>query len=131
MPNRSLFVRLHPKESVSIYEFLVEFQCFKGFRNNDSFEEIALHYSKIYANISTMIAELSLLGIVVRPILINFNRLILSRNFTSILDGKQVVDRESKLVHSLNQNIEKFSANNKLIYNDRNGLKKLLDNLLK
>jgi hypothetical protein len=131
LPNKSLFVRLHPKENVSNYEFLGEFQCFKGFRNNDSFEDIALHYGKIYANISTMIAELSLLGIVVRPILINFNRLLLLRNFTSVLDDKQIVDRESKLVHSLSENNENLRTNYNLIYNDEKGLNKLLENLLK
>lgn len=128
--SKSLFIRLHPKENVLNYEFMSGFQCFKGFRNDDSLEDIALNYSKIYANISTMIAELSLLGVVVRPMLINFNRLLLSRNFTTLLTRQIIVDSETKLVQSFSENDDYKLTQNELIYYDRYGFQKLISNLL-
>ena len=129
--NRSLFVRLHPKENVLDYEFLTRFKCFKGFRNDESLEDIALKYIKVYANISTMIAELSLLGVIVRPLLVHFNKQLLSRNFITTLNPRIIVDSESRLVESIGEEDDFILEKDKLIYHNELGFQKLINNLLK
>lgn len=127
----ALYVRLHPKEDQEDYLFLKNFKCFKGFKYNESYNEISNNYNKIYANISTMIIELSLVSILVQPILINFNRHALSGNFTSLLDTQLIIDNEAKFVKSIFAMNDSNLDYSKLIYSEAGGLEKLVKNILK
>lgn len=126
----SLIVRLHPKEESKHYEFLSQFKCFKGFNNEESYEQMSLNYNKIYANISTMILELSLMSILARPIFIHFNKYLLLRNFTSILDSNLVIDTELKLRESFYSTSEDLYDSSKFIYSEPSGLIKMVQNIL-
>ena len=126
----SLYVRLHPKEDAEHYQFLKNFKCFKGFKNHQNYEEMSINYNRIYANISTMIIELSLVSIIVQPILINFNRHTLIRNFTSLLDSQLIIDTEAKFVKSIFDTPESSLNLGKLIYSEISGFEKLIKNVL-